>query len=78
MTDKQALQIDGTVDEIRRLQREPPSQYDKTAWAIDDVDGVTLLIECAVIPCPSCGEAAFWNGGYVACADCRTRQRLVG
>ena len=76
MTDKVALQIDGRVDRTERLHDDPPVEYDKTAWAVSETEDEAVLIECAVLPCPSCSEESFWKSGRVACGDCG-RQRMV-
>ena len=78
MSEHVALAVDGHVDRIRRLQRDPPQQYDRTAWSVDDKDGETVLIETAVVSCPDCGERAYWAAGVAACSDCEQRHRLIG
>jgi hypothetical protein len=74
----EALPVDGQVDRIIRLQRDPPVEWERTAWGTDTIDGETVLVETVVVPCPSCGEGAYWASGRVACAHCETRQRMVG
>jgi len=79
VTHQAAIPVDGTVDRVRRLKRDPPVEWDRTAWGIETIeDGDTLLVEAVIVDCPDCGELAFWAGGFVDCRDCETRQRLVG
>lgn len=79
MSDHVALAVDGHVDRIRRLQRDPPKEYDKTAWSVDGGEDETVLIETAIIQCPDCGkENAYWAAGVYACGNCENRQRLIG
>ncbi|WP_436910309.1 hypothetical protein [Halosimplex marinum] len=75
-----ALPVDGTVDRVRRLRRDPPVKYDRTAWGVDEIDGEMVLVETAVIDCPDpeCDGRAFWADGVAACGSCETRQRLIG
>ena len=73
-----ALGVDGEVDEIHRLHRDPPAEVDKTAWAVVERDGQTVLMETAVVDCPTCGERAYWKRGVAACSHCQERRRLVG
>lgn len=77
---KKALAIKDRVDRIERLHQDPPVRdWDEmTAWGMDHIDGDLVLVETAVIKCPSCDEDAFWARGRVACPDCETKQRLVG
>jgi len=74
-----ALLVEGEVDEIRRLHRDAPTaEQHGTAWSVDDIDGEKVLLECAVIDCPDCGERAYWARGIAACRHCETQHRLIG
>ena len=73
-----ALGVQGRIDTINRLQRDPPQQYDMTAWTAMKRDGETVLVECAVIECPTCEGRAYWKQGVAACNECQERRRLVG
>jgi hypothetical protein len=73
-----ALGVQGVVDSIERLHRDPPAEYDTTAWSVMQKDGEKVLIECAVVSCPACGERAYWKAGVAACSHCQERRRLVG
>jgi len=78
MIENRALAVEGEVDDIRRLHRDPPQDYDMTAWSVQEMDGETVLIETAVIECPDCEQRAYWASGVVACSHCQQRQRLIG
>ena len=73
-----ALGVDGEVEAVHRLHRDPPAEYDKTAWAVVDRDGQKTLIECAIVDCPTCGERAYWKAGVAACDYCQEKRRLIG
>jgi hypothetical protein len=73
-----ALLVEGEAQSVVRLHRDPPAEYDNTAWSVVDRDGQKVLLECAVIQCPDCEERAYWTRGTVACRHCQTRQRLIG
>jgi hypothetical protein len=73
-----ALGVSGEVDAVHRLHRDPPAEYENTAWAVVDHDGAKKLIECAIVECPDCEQRAYWKAGVVACDHCKQRQRLIG
>lgn len=73
-----ALPVAGEVDEINRLHRDPPAEFEGTAWAAVQQDGQTVLLETAIVDCPTCGERAYWKAGVAACDHCQERRRLVG
>jgi len=70
--------MEGRVDRIERLHRDPPEQWDRTAWGIDRIDGDTVLVEVALVACPECGSWACWRQGVMGCGNCETRKRMVG
>lgn len=78
MKEQVAVPVNGKVDRVRWLRRDPPAEFDRTAWGIEEIDGDTVLVETALISCPDCGELAFWAAGYADCRECENRQRLVG
>lgn len=73
-----AIAVDGQVDRIERLHADPPVEWARTAWGVDEMDGDVVLVETAVIECPQCGGQAHWARGCVACGECDTRQKLIG
>lgn len=73
-----ALTIEGRVDRIERLHRDPPVTSERTAWGVDRIDGELVLIESAVISCPDCGQKSLWARGVAACPHCQQSHRLVG
>lgn len=75
---KRALPVSGKVDRIERLHRDPPAQWDRTAWAVVEEDGEKIMREHAVIECPNCSERAYWTKGFVGCSHCDTKQPLRG
>lgn len=80
MTDVEhpALVVDGEVDRIVRLHRDPPVASDKTAWATVRRHGDRILAEHAVVDCPDCGGRSFWKAGLVGCPNCEESKRLIG
>ena len=73
-----ALGVEDRVDSIEKLHTDPPAEWTHTAWAIVEEDGKKVLRETAIIECPNCTERAYWARGFVACAHCDSRQRLIG
>lgn len=73
-----ALLVDGEVDRVRRLQRDPPATWARTAWGVHTEGGEKLLQEFARVECPNCGETGNWARGRFACSDCELVKRMVG